>query len=405
MKYALILGDGMADYPIDALNGQTPLSAAKTPYMDLLAKTGIVGIVKTVPDGMKPGSDVANLGALGYDAKACYTGRSPLEALSIGVVMKDSDIAVRTNLVTLSDDEPYENKIMADYSAGEITTAESRALMRFLQEKLGNDTFKFYGGVSYRHCLILSNTSDGDKDKMQLTPPHDISGKCVGNSLPKGEYSQELLDLMKKSYELLKNHPINQKRVLSGQKPANSIWFWGQGTRPRLDSFKSKYGKSGGMISAVDLLKGIAIGAEMKSVDVEGATGTLNSNFDGKAKAAIKLLDEVDFVFVHLEAPDECGHQGDLEGKIRAIEIIDEKIIGAIYNHLISSGEDFAMLIMPDHRTPISILTHSSEPVPFLMYTNKEKLGEAGKYDEFTAEASGIYYERPWELIGKLFEL
>lgn len=406
MKYALILGDGMADYPIEKLGGLTPLCVAHKPCMDAMAKSGKIGMVKTVPNGMKPGSDVANLGALGYDAKVCYTGRSPLEALSIGIDMKADDLALRTNLVTLSDEEPFENKTMVDYSAGEITTAESRELMRFINEKRGNEIFSFYGGVSYRHCLIISKTDDGDKDKMNLTPPHDISKKVIGSYLPKGKYGEKLTSLIKQSYELLKDHPINVKRVLNGQKPANSIWFWGQGTRPALDDFKSRFGKSGGMISAVDLLKGIAIGAGMTSVDVEGATGTLSSNFDGKAQAAISLLDSgVDFVFIHLEAPDECGHQGDLEGKIKAIEIIDQKIICPIKSHFEERKEDFAMLVMPDHRTPISILTHSSEPVPFLLYSSKENLGGASSYDEFSAEKSGVYYDKPWDLTKEFLSL
>lgn len=406
MKYALILGDGMADYPIDKLNGLTPLAVAKTPNIDALVKSGKIGTVKTVPDNLKPGSDVANLGALGYDANECYTGRSPLEALSIGIDMADDDMALRTNLVTLSDDEPYESKRMIDYSSGEITTAESKELMQFVNDKLGTDVFKFYAGVSYRHCLIISKTENGDMNRMELTPPHDITGKPVLGHLPKGKYGEALTDLMKRSYELLKNHPINQKRVLSGQNPANSIWFWGQGTRPKLDAFASRYGKTGGMISAVDLLKGIAIGSGMTSVDVEGATGTLSSNFDGKAQAAIKLLDDgKDFVFIHLEAPDECGHQGDLEGKIKAIEIIDEKIIGALLKHFKEKNEDFAMLIMPDHRTPISILTHSREPVPFLLYSSKKNLGGADAYNEFTAEASGTYYDKPWELTKEFLSL
>lgn len=322
MKYALILGDGMGDYPVPALGGRTPLEVADKPCMDMLAKTGRVGLVKTVPDGYKPGSDVANLGALGYDASACYTGRSPLEALSIGIDMKEDDVAVRMNLVTLSDEEDFAEKTMKDYSAGEITTPEARELVEYLGRELGSDRFAFYPGVSYRHCLIIAH---GSTD-MQLTPPHDISGKKIGDYLPKGDLSAELTELVRRSNELLSNHPINKKRVLSGQNPANSVWFWGQGTRPALENFEKRYGLKGGMVSAVDLLKGIAIGAGMKSVDVEGATGTLSTNFAGKAKAACDLLDGgCDFVFVHLEAPDECGHQGDVEGKVRAIECVDKK--------------------------------------------------------------------------------
>lgn len=402
MKYALILGDGMADYPIPALNGKTPLAVADKPYMNLLAETGEIGLVKTVPDGYKPGSDVANLGALGYDATKCYTGRSPLEALSIGIDMKSDDVAVRTNLVTLGDEADFADKTMVDYSAGEITTDEARELIEFLQEKLGNDKYSFHAGVSYRHCLIIAHGSVN----MQLTPPHDISGKKIGAYLPAGDGSGELAELIRRSNELLSSHPVNLARKAAGKNPANSIWFWGQGTRPALENFRERYGHSGGMVSAVDLLKGIAIGAGMKSVDVEGATGTLSTNFEGKAKAATELLDNgCDFVFVHLEAPDECGHQGDLEGKIKAIELVDKKILGPVYEHLKASGEDFAIMVMPDHFTPVSILTHSREPVPYLMYSSKRALSAGGDYNEKAAAESGIYYDKPWELTNKFFAL
>lgn len=402
MKYALILGDGMADYPMPALNGKTPLAVADKPYMNLLAETGEIGLVKTVPDGYKPGSDVANLGALGYDATKCYTGRSPLEALSIGIDMKSDDVAVRTNLVTLGDEADFADKTMVDYSAGEITTDEARELIEFLQEKLGNDKYSFHAGVSYRHCLIIAHGSVN----MQLTPPHDISGKKIGAYLPAGDGSGELIELIRRSNELLSSHPVNLARKAAGKNPANSIWFWGQGTRPALENFRERYGLSGGMVSAVDLLKGIAIGAGMKSVDVEGATGTLSTNFEGKAKAATELLDNgCDFVFVHLEAPDECGHQGDLEGKIKAIELVDKKILGPVYEHLKASGEDFAIMVMPDHFTPVSILTHSREPVPYLMYSSKRALSAGGEYNEKAAAESGIYYDKPWELTNKFFAL
>ena len=402
MKYALILGDGMADYPVPALGGRTPLEVADTPAMDLLAKTGKVGLVKTVPDGYKPGSDVANLGALGYDAKVCYTGRSPLEALSMGIDMKEDDVALRTNLVTLSEEENFEDKTMKDYSAGEITTAEARELVAFLQEKLGDERFSFHPGVSYRHCLIIAH---GSTD-MQLTPPHDISGKRIGEYLPKGDFAAELTDLIKRANALLSEHPVNKKRVLNGQNPANSIWFWGQGTRPALENFEQRYGLKGGMVSAVDLLKGIAKGAGMKSVDVEGATGTLSTNFAGKAKAACDLLDGgCDFVFVHLEAPDECGHQGDLEGKIKAIECVDGKILAPVLEHLRASGEDFAVMVMPDHFTPVSLLTHSREPVPFLMYASFRILGDGRAYNEKSAAESGVYYDDPSVLAREFFSL
>ena len=403
MKYLLVLGDGMADYPIESIGNKTPLEVAKKPYMDYLAQNGKIGMVKTVPDGYKPGSDVANLGALGYDATKCYTGRSPLEALSIGIKMEDDDIALRTNLVTLSDDKNYADKTMIDYSSGEITTAESRELMKYINEKLGNEKFVFYGGVSYRHCLIIKH--DEPKD-MTLTPPHDITGKKITTYLPKGQLHEELLDLMSKSYDLLMEHPINKTRIAKGLNPASSIWFWGQGTKPEIENFYERYGKTGSMVSAVDLLKGIAIGAGMKSVDVEGATGNLDTNFDGKAQAVINLFKEGrDFVFVHLEAPDECGHHGDLPGKIKSIELIDEKILGPVFEYLKSTKEDFAVLVMPDHRTPIVLLTHSSEPVPFVMYSTKTKLGENNKYNEKAAEESGVYYKYCWDLTKEFFAL
>lgn len=402
MKYALILGDGMADYPIQSLGGRTPLEVADKPCMNALAKTGKVGLVKTVPDKLKPGSDVANLGALGYDAEKCYTGRSPLEALSIGIDMKEDDVALRTNLVTLTDEEELGDKVMKDYSAGEITTPEARELLEYLEKELGSDRFTFYPGVSYRHCLIIAH---GSTD-MQLTPPHDISGKRIGDYLPKGALSEQLTDLIKRANKLLSEHPINKKRVLSGQNPANSIWFWGQGTRPALEKFEARYGLKGGMVSAVDLLKGIAVSAGMKSVDVEGATGTLATNFEGKAKAACDLLDGgCDFVFVHLEAPDECGHQGDLDGKIKAIECVDKRVLSPVVEHLKASGEDFAVMVMPDHFTPVSILTHSREPVPFLMYSSRRTLGDGRAYNEKSAAESGVFYDTPGGLFREFISL
>lgn len=392
----------MADYPNEKLNGKTPLAVSCTPYMDMLAKTAKIGLVKTVPDGYKPGSDVANLGALGYDAHVCYTGRSPLEALSIGIDMADDDLAMRTNTVTLSNEEPFENKKMVDYSAGEISTKESNELIKYVNEKLGNDRFIFYPGISYRHCLIVKHATPGE----DLTPPHDITGKPIIDHLPKGTLGEELTKFIKDSYEILKDHPINKKRIAEGKNPANAIWFWGEGTKPCIECFENKYHKTGAMVSAVDLLKGIAIGAKMKSIDVEGATGNLDTNFDGKAKAVINALDEGrDFCMVHLEAPDECGHQGDLSGKIKAIELIDEKILAPIYKHLKDSKEDFAILVMPDHFTPLSILTHSREPVPFMMYSSKEKLGTNENYNEEVATNNNIYYEHPWDLTKEFFNL
>lgn len=390
MKYVLVLCDGMADFKIDALGGKTPLEAAKKPNIDFMAKTAMQGFVKTVPDGMKPGSDVANLSALGYDAKACYTGRSPLEALSLGIDLQPTDVALRCNLVTLSDDEPYEAKTMIDYSSGEITTAESELLMKSVAQSLNDNTFEFYPGVSYRHCLVCHNgRTDSD-----LTPPHDITGKKIADYLPKGYNADVYLSLMKKSAEILKSHPVNLERKRQGKRTADSIWLWGQGTKPRLQNFTERYGIKGAMISAVDLLKGIAVGSGMQSIDVEGATGTIDTNFDGKAKAALDALKDNDFCFIHLEAPDECGHQKDAKGKTRSIELIDEKIIGAIIKGL--NGSPFKMLVMPDHFTPIATGTHDATPVPFLMYSSTKELGKGETFNEFTPKGKIL---TPFELI------
>lgn len=395
MKYVLVLCDGMADFKIDALGGKTPLEAAKKPNIDFMAKTAMQGFVKTVPDGMKPGSDVANLSALGYDAKACYTGRSPLEALSLGIDLQPTDVALRCNLVTLSDDEPYEAKTMIDYSSGEITTAESELLMKSVAQSLNDNTFEFYPGVSYRHCLVCHNgRTDSD-----LTPPHDITGKKIAGYLPKGYNADVYLSLMKKSAEILKSHPVNLERKRQGKRTADSIWLWGQGTKPRLQSFYERYGIKGAMISAVDLLKGIAVGSGMQSIDVEGATGTIDTNFDGKAKAALDALKNNDFCFIHLEAPDECGHQKDAKGKTRSIELIDEKIIGAIIKGM--KGSEFKMLVMPDHFTPIATGTHDATPVPFLMYSSSKPLGKGETFNEFTPTGKIL---TPFELINLFFD-
>ena len=395
MKYILVLCDGMADFKIDALGGKTPLEAAKKPNIDFMAKTAMQGFVKTVPDGMKPGSDVANLSALGYDAKACYTGRSPLEALSLGIDLQPTDVALRCNLVTLSDDEPYEAKTMIDYSSGEITTAESELLMKSVAQSLNDNTFEFYPGVSYRHCLVCHNgRTDSD-----LTPPHDITGKKIADYLPKGYNADVYLSLMKKSAEIVKSHPVNLERKRQGKRTADSIWLWGQGTKPRLQSFYERYGIKGAMISAVDLLKGIAVGSGMQSIDVEGATGTIDTNFDGKAKAALDALKNNDFCFIHLEAPDECGHQKDAKGKTRSIELIDEKIIGAIIKGMKDS--EFKMLVMPDHFTPIATGTHDATPVPFLMYSSSKPLGKGETFNEFTPTGKIL---TPFELINLFFD-
>lgn len=389
MKYIVILGDGMADYPLESLNGKTPLECSLKPNIDNLCKKGVIGLVKTVPDGMKPGSDVANLSIMGYAPRKYYSGRSPLEALSIGIDMKDDDIAVRCNLVTLSDEENFYEKKMIDYSAGEISTQEAKILIEFIQSELGNDIYRFYTGVSYRHCLIRHNAELGT----ELTPPHDISGICVGGYLPSGLYGKEMLDLMKKAHELLKTHPINIEREKEGKNPANSIWFWGEGKKPMLDNFQEKFGIKGAVISAVDLVKGIGIGAGMEVINVEGATGTYETNFKGKAEAAVNALKNGnDYVYIHMEAPDECGHQGDIDHKILSIELIDSVVVKYIKEEMDKSGEAYTMLIAPDHPTPISLKTHVSDPVPFVLYRSDDEKEGVETYNEQTAK-DGLYFE------------
>lgn len=401
MKYVLVLGDGMADYPVPELNGKTPLSVANKPYMDFFAQNGRVGLVKTIPDGFKPGSDTANISVLGYSPKKYYTGRSPLEAVSLGVKMEDDDIAVRMNTVTLSLDEPFEKKTMVDYSAGEITSAESRRLVAAVADALGDEIFNFYPGVSYRHCLIVKHGKIGT----DLTPPHDISGRCIADYLPKGIYGEKYLEFYKKAYEVLKNHPVNLDRVRRGLNPANCIWFWGEGTKPMLSDFQQKYGKSGIVVSAVDLLKGIAISANMAVAEVDGATGTVSTNYEGKTQAAIAALDNgTDFAYLHLEATDESGHHGNVQEKITGIEYLDSRIIAPIYKHFAAKHEDVAFLVLPDHPTPIVTMTHASDPVPFVMWNSKTHLSpSAPSYDEITAKNSGLFLENSEDLLPLFF--
>ena len=400
MKYVVILGDGMADYRQPSLNGKTPLMIAKKPNIDALAPLSEVGLCTTVPRGMKPGSDVANLSVLGYNPHDCYTGRSPLEAASIGIELKNTDVTARANLVTVSDESVYADKTMIDYSAGEISTEEAKELIEYLAKEINDDKYTLYAGISYRHCLVIDNGRiAGD-----FTPPHDITGKPVKGHLPTSEDGKKLLAIMEKSYELLKDHPVNKKRVSEGKRPANSLWFWGEGTKPALENFEQKFGLKGAIISAVDLLKGIGKLAGMRVIEVEGATGNYDTNFSGKAAACLDALKELDFVYLHMEAPDECGHHGDAEHKIYSIEQIDEKVVGPIVKGLKEMGEDFAILICPDHPTPISIMTHCSDPVPYLIYNSKKDYpSSATCYDEEQAENTGIKIEKGHELIKKLF--
>ncbi len=389
MKHVVILIDGAADEAIEELSGKTPLEFAKTPAIDAMAPYSTIGMARTVPEECLPGSDTANLSILGYDPRVYNFGRSPLEALSVGIDLKESDVTYRVNVVTVSEDEDsYEDKKILDHSADEITTEESDILIKAVEETFGDDIRRFYTGVSYRHILVWDN---GNID-IELTPPHDILGKTIGEFKPKGMNSDYIWDIMKKSYDLLNNHPVNLERKERGLNPANSIWLWGEGTKPNLSSFTKKYNVKGSVISAVDLIKGIAIGAGLESIDVEGVTGNVHTNYKGKADAAINaILDEdKDFVYVHLEGPDECGHQQDMEGKIKSLELIDEKIIMPIKEALDSAGQDYKILIMPDHPTPLSIRTHTRNPVPYMIYKKGDKLVDANAaYGETYAAQTG----------------
>ncbi|MCI9480392.1 MAG: cofactor-independent phosphoglycerate mutase [Lachnospiraceae bacterium] len=399
MKYVIILGDGMADEPIEELGGKTPLEYARTPVMDDLAGRSEVGLACTIPQGMKPGSDTANLAVLGCNPRQYYTGRSPLEALSIGVDMKEDDIAIRTNLVTLSEEEEaYEDKRILDHSSDEISTEDAAVLLEAVRKELEEDAYHFYVGTSYRHLLIWSKGS-----VTELTPPHDVLGQRAGDHLPAEE---KLRAMQKKSYEILSKHPINLERKAKGLNPANSCWFWGAGTRPSLPSFEGKYHKKGAMISAVDLLKGIAVGTGMANIHVEGANGGLHTNYEGKAQAAADALlkDGFDFVYVHVEAPDEMGHQGSVKKKVQAIEYLDERVIRPIREALDKAKEPYRLLVLPDHPTPIRVRTHTSDPIPYLLYDSEKELRRIGAYNEREARISGILVEQGYELIQKLFE-
>lgn len=399
MKYVVVLGDGMADEPIEQLGGKTPLEYAKTPNMDRLSKLSEIGLVHTIPEGMKPGSDTANLSVLGYDPKKYYSGRSPLEALSIGVPMKDTDVALRCNIVTISDDDvPFEEKTIIDHSSSEISTEDCAVLVEAVRKELENETYHFYVGTSYRHCLIW------DKGEViDLVQPHDVLTQVIGQHLPQDEV---LRNMMKRSYEILKDHPINVERKKQGLNPANCCWFWGAGTKPMLSSFEEKTGKKGMMISAVDLLKGIAVGASMGVVEVEGANGGLHTNYEGKMQAAVDALtkDGYDFVYVHVEAPDEMGHQGSVERKVQAIEYLDERVIGPLESKLKEQNVDFRMLVLPDHPTPIRVRTHTNKEVPYMLYDSTAEQANTWNYNEQEGTASGNYVAEGHTIIEKLFE-
>ena len=399
MKYLVMLGDGMADEPIEALGGKTPLEYAETPVLDAYAQKAEIGMVETIPEGMAPGSDTANLSVIGYDPKKYYTGRSPLEALSIGVPMKDTDVALRCNLVTLSREEglPYEQRTILDHSSGEISTEDAAVLLKAAAEVFQDETYQFYVGTSYRHCLIWANGS-----VVPLTPPHDVLGRKIAPYLPA---DQKLREMQERSYEILSRHPINVERVKQGLNPANSLWFWGAGTKPALSSFYEKYHKKGVMISAVDLLKGIAVGAGIENKTVEGANGGLDTNYEGKAQAAIDALlkEGYDFAYIHLEAPDEMGHQGSVERKVQAIANMDQRILKHIREAMDASGEDYRLLVLPDHPTPIRLRTHVAEPVPYLLYDSTKQESHSWHYNEREAAESGRRISRGCDLMGYLF--
>lgn len=400
MKYIVVLGDGMADEPIEELGGKTPLAYARTPNMDKLSKQSEIGMVHTIPDGMNPGSDTANLSVMGYDPKKYYSGRSPLEALSIGVPMKDTDIAIRCNIVTLSEEDvPFEERTIIDHSSSEISTEDCAVLLQAVMDELANETYQFYVGTSYRHCLIW------DKGQtVELTPPHDVLGQVIGQYLPSDE---SLREMMRRSYDILVNHPINRERKQKGLNPANCCWFWGAGTKPMLSSFEEKTGKKGMMVSAVDLLKGIAVGAGMGVALVEGANGGLHTNYAGKVEAAVKSVTEdgYDFAYIHVEAPDEMGHQGSVERKVQAIEYLDTLVIGPVAEKMEAAGEDFRLLVLPDHPTPICKRTHTSDNVPYMLYDSTEKQNHTWNYTEEDGRASGNFVAEGHKLIDRFLQL
>ena len=402
MKYVVVLGDGMADYRMSQLGNRTPLQYARKPNIDFLAANGETGIVRTIPEGASPGSDTANLSVMGYDPMKYYTGRSPLEAVSMGVQLADTDLAFRCNLVTLDIDGDYESAVMIDYSSDEISTSESTELINEINKQLSTSDISFHAGISYRHCMVW-HAGSGSRN---LTPPHDILEKRITPYLPSGDNSDMFVRLQKKSNEILTNHPVNKSRISRGLRPANSIWLWGEGRKPGLPDFTAKYGLSGSVVSAVDLIKGIGICAGLDTVDVAGATGNINTNFRGKAEAALKELQNgKDFVYIHIEAPDECGHRFEIENKVRSIELIDELVVGVLLEGL-ASYDDFCLLVLPDHPSPLSLRTHTSDPVPYVIYRKRsEKPSGVAGYDEFQAQETGVYVEEGHKLMERFLQL
>ena len=402
MKYLVLIPDGMADEKIEALGNRTPMEAANKPTMDALAKKSLVGTVSNVPEGMVPDSDTANMAILSFDPKTYSKGRSPLEAVSMGIEMQPDETAYRCNVVTLSDEGDYDDKIILDHSADEITTAEADELIKALEEKLGNEYRRFYTGVSYRHCLIWKNGND----KYNFMRPHDILGKRIGEYLPKAEDGgEEFYRLMRESFDILNHHPVNEARRARGLKPANSAWLWSPGKKPQLPNFREKWGLNAAVISAVDLIKGIGLCAGMKSIDVEGATGNVHTNYTGKANAAIEAFREGhDYVYIHVEGPDECGHRAELENKVLSVELIDQKILKPVYEYLQSTGEDFRIMILPDHPTPIRLRTHTILPVPFMIYDSKKTVDGVDSFCEESATAKNYYVANGHTLMEQLMQ-
>lgn len=409
MKYLIVVPDGSADNPIDSLGGKTPLEAAELPCMDSLASRGEIGSARTVPEGISPGSDSANLSVMGYDPRRYLTGRSPLEAASIGLAMTDSDISFRANLITVDPDgaEEYEDFVVRDHAAGDITTEEAAELVEALNDKLAEDGLYIHLGTGYRQCMIVDRSHPNGHTDYKCVPPHDILDKRAGEYLPKGKGADHLINMMKESYEILKDHPVNKARIARGLNPANSLWIWGQGTRPQLPDFNEKYGVDGAVISAVDLIKGIALFAGLEVLKVDGINGTKHTNFSGKAEAAIEAYrNGKNFIYMHIEGTDECSHQGDLAGKIKCAEDIDSKVVKPIYEYLRDSGDDFKILVIPDHRTPLAIRTHSSDPVPFLIYDSRKETPEdlRKQFNERAAMESDNYYKDGFILTDHFFE-
>ncbi len=399
MKAVVFLGDGMADRPVDELAGMTPLEKASTPHMDLLAQNGLFGLARTVPEGMPPGSDTANLSVFGYDPKKWYTGRSPLEAVSMGIELSDTDVAYRCNFVTLSEAPSMEDAVMEDYSAGEITTEEARELVDFLNVRFHTARTHLFPGITYRHCLVHYDAETG----AVLTPPHDISGQPVREYLPQGQYSGLLGAIMEYSYEVLRSHPVIVRRAAEGRAPATAVWLWGEGRKPSLPSFEELYGVRGSVISAVDLVQGIGLCAGLRVIRVPGATANYHTDFAAKGHAAIEALrGGDDFVYIHVEAPDECGHRHEVSEKIYSIEQIDHKIVGPVMEYLQGCGEDYAALLMPDHPTPLSLMTHTSDPVPFALVRKGDCGLEPRRFTEKQAAETGIFVNEAHTLMQRL---